>query len=70
MEKGEPTETSKSNSGPFITHDLCMAYRQALEQRFRTTDEKIRGLRNQIIGAITLSTTIIGLVMYVLSLKP
>lgn len=42
-----------------ITSDLCMAYRQVLE-------EKINGLRNQIVGAIALSTAVISIVMYLL----
>jgi hypothetical protein len=67
-EKVEEPGEHGSNPG-YVTQDLCVAYRQSLEQRFLTVDEKIRGLRNQIIGAITLSTTIISLIILILNLR-
>ena len=65
-----PKPASNPEDPDYITRDLCQAYRQSLEQRFLTVDEKIKGLRNQIIGAITLSTAIISIFVYLLSLRP
>lgn len=60
--------SDQDNPGIYVTQELCAAYRQTLEEKFKTTEEKIEALRNLFIGAISLSTVIISLVMYLLSL--
>ncbi len=52
-----------------VTQELCMAYRQTMEEKFHTVEEKIDSLRNLFIGAIFLSTSIISLIMYLLTLR-
>lgn len=53
---GLPLASSRGN--PYVGDALCKARRDTMEQ-------KIISLRNQIIGAISLSTAILLLVRYV-----
>jgi hypothetical protein len=46
----------------YVTMDLCRAYRETLE-------EKITGIRNQIVGALAISTAVISLIMYLLNVR-
>ena len=54
---GNGTE-SGTPGNPFVGNQLCIARRATL-------DQKITSLRNQIIGAIGLSTAILLLVSYI-----
>lgn len=70
------TEENKGNPGkggnPGVSPLLCAAYRKTLTTEIKAIDDsltaKIEGLQNTIILGLSISTAIISLIMYLLSI--
>ncbi len=55
-------EHKKRDNPGYVGHELCSAYREAL-------DTKIDGIRSLIILVVSLSTTIISVVIWVAKMQ-